>query len=562
MLFRSHAGICYQTVAIDDLPALLPSLRLLLTVGDTEPMDELKALLADWVANGGSWLGVAGVCGLAELFGVEPEQPAPRWRTGGVAVLGEGYLKPIAAHKTLEHLVIPLHFFNGVAVRQAGGTVLATALDAHQRSGERVALVEHSVGKGRTMLICPDVTGSVVSIQQGVAVTRDGISAPDGSASVCDGVLKTDDGGVLDWTFDRQPVPGAGFDAFLQPIADQWRELLIRAILYLASESGVALPVLWLYPRNLPALAHVSHDSDGNDSDCAQALLEALRRAEIESTWCVMAPGYESKVIDEIRDDGHELALHFDAYSEGTEWSEEEVDRQWKQISQLLGERPVTNKNHFLRWEGDTEFFDWLADRGIQLDASKGASKTGEAGFNFGFCHPYFPVDPNGRVLDVLEIPTLSQDLGPFAPYEVIIPVLEAVLKVHGVLHLIFHPAHITKPGVEQNLLELAESAKALGMEWWTGTRLNSWERARRKIEWRHWLSTDESVSVIMVSGDPLEDASIMWLSDSNAKVLVDGRQMPSGEVERWGFIFQSVTLRLAPQRQYRIEIRTNDQEK
>jgi hypothetical protein len=361
---------------------------------------------------------------------------------------------------------------------------------------------------------------------------------------------------VLDWTLDRQPVPGADLSAFLQPIADQWRELLIRAILHLASEAGVALPFLWLYPRNLPALAHMSHDSDGNDTDCARALLASLRRAEIESTWCVVAPGYERNVVDEIRADGHELALHFDAYSEGTEWSENELDSQWKQISELFGEQPITNKNHFLRWEGDTEFFDWLARRGMQLDASKGAAKTGEAGFNFGSCHPHFPVDPNGRPLDVMELPTLSQDIGPFAPYEVIIPILGAVLKTHGVMHLIFHPAHITKPGVEQNLLDIAESAKALGMEWWAAGRLNAWERARRKVEWLNWRSTDEATSVIMRSGDPLEDASVMWLTSGNATILVDKCEMPSANVERWGFAFQTVTLGLARQKEYRIEIR------
>ena len=49
------------------------------------------------------------------------------------------------------------------------------------------------------------------------------------------------------------------------------------------------------------------------------------------------------------------------------------------------------------------EFFDWCAKKGIQLDQSKGASKTGEAGFNFGTCHAYFPVRFNSEKVDVLE---------------------------------------------------------------------------------------------------------------------------------------------------------------
>src|SRR5688500_20191428 len=75
------------------------------------------------------------------------------------------------------------------------------------------------------------------------------------------------------------------------------------------------------------------------------------------------------------------------------------------------GEKPVTNKNHYLRWENDTDIWDWCAKHGIGLDQSKGASKTGEAGFNFGTCHTYFPARFDGSVIDVLELPTPTQDL-------------------------------------------------------------------------------------------------------------------------------------------------------
>ena len=103
-------------------------------------------------------------------------------------------------------------------------------------------------------------------IQQGVCVTRDGVSADDGTVPVSDEVLKSDDGCVLDWILDRQPVPGcAGLKAFTEPIADLWRELLLRTIFFAAEEQKIALPVLWLYPRNLNAIAHLSLDTDFND---------------------------------------------------------------------------------------------------------------------------------------------------------------------------------------------------------------------------------------------------------------------------------------------------------
>src|SRR5690606_10050949 len=147
-----------------------------------------------------------------------------------------------------------------------GAHVAALVLDAHGRETARPALIENTLGNGRCLFVAPDAVGAVVHIQQGVAVTADGVPAPDGAGPRSDGVLKSDDGAVLDWYFDSQEVPGApGLQGFLQPVADQWRELILRAIFYLAETQRVTLPVLWLYPRNLPALAHLSHDTDGND---------------------------------------------------------------------------------------------------------------------------------------------------------------------------------------------------------------------------------------------------------------------------------------------------------
>ena len=540
-----HAGICYSTLAIEDLPDALPGLRLLLTVGETALDEDIAAKLRTWVQEGGAWLSVAGVCGLGDMFGVEVEPPACKSWGGGLGTLGEGYLTLEQAHPALGHLKIPLHYFNGIPVRAVGVTALAGTLDAHGRATSRAAMTEIRVGEGLCLLIAPDVTGTVVRIQQGVAVTRDGVPAPDGTAPNCDNVLKAGDGGVLDWLLDRQPVPGVpGLSAFLQPIADQWREILLRAIFHLAAKQGVPLPVLWLYPRDLPALGHISHDTDGNDPACALAMLEVVESAGINTTWCVLPPGYPAEVIGAIRAAGHELAMHYDAMSEGTEWSETEFDRQWRSLVELFGgDRPVSNKNHFLRWEGDTEFFEWCANRGIQVDESKGATKTGEIGFTFGACHPYFPVDPKGEIIDVLELPVLTQDLLIFAPEKAAEPLMAAALRSHGVLHLLFHPAHIKTAGVADVLLGVVEKVKGQGMEWWPACRINAWERARRKARWSDYSSTSDDASVRFSVADSLPGASIMWLTPADGQFSVNGVVRPSRIVERWGFEFRSVTF-------------------
>jgi hypothetical protein len=524
-----HYGVPHAVLDAGALADALPALRLLVTVGDATPDPDAAAALRAWIEDGGTWIGVGGVAGMPDLFGVEVDPPAYASWGGGIGTLGEGYLKPVSRHPATDHIRTPLHHFNGVPVRALPGTtVLADALDAHQRPTGRAALTEARAGRGRCILIAPDLTGSIVRIRQGIGITRDGVPASDGTAPICDAVLKSGDGFVLDWDFDRQDVPGVpGYRAFLEPQADHWAELLIRSLLYAAHAAQLRLPLLWLYPRDLPALAVLSHDSDGNDPDRARAMLDVVRSAGIRSTWCVQCPGYPPDVIEAIREAGSELAMHYDAMSGDAVWSADTFDRQYRELTGLMGAPPATNKNHYLRWEGDIEFFEWCAEHGIRLDQSKGASKTGEAGYNFGTCHPYLPVRRDGSVIPVYELATPTQDLIVFAPPALAAALTDSVLRTHGVLHLLFHPAHIATAGVADALAGAVRRAQESGMEWWTARELADWEDARRSVQWLRLSEPDSSACVELTAGKPLPDATVLWLD-------------PDGDTERFGFRFSA----------------------
>lgn len=544
-----HAGLFYRTLQPESLHDSLPGLRLLVTIGEGEWPGETQTALRNWVQEGGAWLSLGGVGGLHDLFGVQARQPLYRgvaWG-GQSATLGEGYLQPSEIqHPILAGVPLPLHFFNGLAVLPSEGTrVLAGTLDAHGRAdteGDAYAgIVERQIGKGRCLLVAPDLVGAIVRIQQGNAVTRDGVPARDGSCTVTDGMLKCDDGIALDWILDRQEVPGApGLRCFLEPIADHWRALLLRAIFYLATQHKVPLALLWLYPRNLPALAHLSHDSDHNDPPLARRLLEVTAEENVPATWCIILPGHAPDIIEVIRAGGHELATHYDAVDH--EWSENEFDSQLAGLRQQFGEDPVSNKNHYTRWEGDTEFFGWCLKRGIQIDGSKGPSKFGETGFCFGTSLPFFPVAPDGELLDVLELPFLSQDLQLFISDVVVPPLLEGILKVHGVMHLLFHPSHIGRTEVEQALRNAVRAARDAGLEWWTSRRLNDWERARRGVSWSPQDVT-VPVSCTLLSPLALEDATLLFLNPDGATITIDGAARETLKTVRWGFEFSAATL-------------------
>ena len=302
-------------------------------------------------------------------------------------------------------------------------------------------------------------------------------------------------------------------------------------IFYLAAAANVALPVLWFWPRKLPAIGHLSHDTDGNDSNLAQVLLDTLAAGEVNSTWCVILPGYGTDIMSKIKSAGHEYATHYDAMTPGLPFCEAQFDRQFKELKSLFGQQPVTNKNHYLRWEGDTQLWDWCVKHGIELDQSKGASKTGEAGYNFGTCHPYFPVRFSGETIDILELPTPTQDLFVFAPEAILEPLLAQTKKNHGVLHLLFHPAHFQKPQVVTAMSTAIRRGKEEGLEWWTARQINAWERARRKVSMKEATAT----SVTLHAESPLQDATLLMLAPDKS----------SASFSAWGFDFNAATQSL-----------------
>jgi hypothetical protein len=240
----AHAGLCYERVAFEELGERLDSLRLLVTLGEQQMDTALTRRLADWVRRGGGWLSIGGLCGQQKLLGAQYVAPPFALWVTGPGTLGEGYMDVRADDPALAHAPRPLHFFHGIAVEAREAQVRATSLDAHHRPTQpRPVFLERRIARGRCLLLAADVTGTIVRIQQGVGVTRDGVAAPDGTAPINDGVLKSDDGGVLDWLLDREPVPGVpGLRAFLQPVADQWRELVLRALFDLATTQRVPLP--------------------------------------------------------------------------------------------------------------------------------------------------------------------------------------------------------------------------------------------------------------------------------------------------------------------------------
>lgn len=352
------------------------------------------------------------------------------------------------------------------------------------------ALQQIKYGSGTIERWSIGIPQTIVGLQQGTKpVVEDGTPALDGSANLDEGILKAEDGFELDWILDRAYTE-TGMPYFPHPYADLWKEVIIEHLLKIVLDKGLTLPFLDYWPADVQHVAMISHDSDLNVDESAQITLETLKAENVQTTWCMIAPGYSPSIYDQIKKDGHEIALHYNALEqdEGV-WSEEAFQTQLAWVEKATNtDHTISNKNHYTRFEGWGELYTWCENNGIQVDQSRGPSKKGNIGFLFGTCHPYFPIawaDEKNRLYDVLEIGFLTQDLNhnTLSDVSVIQPFLDGVKRVNGVAHFLFHQYHIYhQPKVREAIVQLITTAKGQGFTFWTSKQINDWERARRRV--------------------------------------------------------------------------------
>ena len=499
-----------------------------------------QALLA-WVNRGGCLVGLGGTSGLAELFGVKGERP-----------LAEGWLKVCGDHPVTRGLRSSLHVFGGYTFMPGAAMPLANA-DTANPLARGSAILENRFGQGRALLLGPDLVFSIVHIQQGISVLQDGKPAPDGSAPINDGVLKAEDGLVLDWQRDRVPAAPDHGPIFLEPVSDELRELILRSIFHLARQQRLLLPVLYYWPRGLDGVGLISHDTDGNDPAKAPAMLEVMRRAQVKSTWLILYPGgYPASFYRQLREQEFEIGIHYDARSGGlhTGWSRENFLFQHQWVRRTTGvEHLYSNKNHYTRWEGRLDFWRWCEEVSMHSDQTRGPSKKGTIGFPLGGSQPYFPLDDESaspRLMNVLEVNLLTQDLVVTCPPEYGPQLLDSAMRHHGVAHFLFHPAHILKPGVADALTKLLDYGRAQGLEWWTNEQIYRWESQRRRVT----ATFDSDSGVTLYSPRPLGQATLLLLRPGpEAQALrVNGQTVPGVRRDLHGFDFDAFTLDLAGQ--------------
>ncbi|KQX48856.1 MULTISPECIES: hypothetical protein [unclassified Paenibacillus] len=517
----SHAGIPFEW--IDELHQILENTYDLILIASAPSHETANDILCRYAERGGIIVSFAGLNGLARQLGFTVKESL----TAGYAQLPEGLgdtrpLRFLGASTWVEQK-------QPADACKEWGTI---ATVPHGISNGPL-LQQFTIGLGKLERWSVDVIGTIVGLQQGTGpVLEDGKPASDGTGNLNDGLLKAEDGIELDWEHDRK-ITDTGKPYFAHPYADLWREVVVAHILRRMIEKQKHVPFSDYWPEGVDKVAMISHDSDRNFDEDAITTIQTLEEAGIHSSWCMMKPGYSAWLYERIEEKGHELALHFNAnINEGGRWDKADFNRQYEWLRDTVQSKVTSNKNHFTRFEGWGELFQWCEECGIESDQTRGPSKLGAAGFLFGTCQPYYPMawsNESNRLYDVLEIGFLTQDIPQFTDASVIVPFLEEVEKVRGVAHFLFHQGRIHRsPEVREALLQTAHIAKERGFTFWTGRQINNWERKRRQMR---ITGLDEIGNVMIITENNEHDAenAVFWRpmlmeEEQEAEQLVEQR--------------------------------------
>ncbi len=518
-----------------------------LLVAEAETVD--TAALTAWVEAGGHLVVTSAVESLANLAGLQAQAHSE----GLVDFADQWAQRPSRALRALGG-----HALTGAP---AEAEVLASWTDGP------AAVVRTRRGAGTVTIFGVDLWQTVVRILQGYPVLADHAPAADGSAPMDEGVLKCEDGLGLDVDADRRTPPGEpavdgsyayihpppyGPPIFDLPQADLWVSVLTQT-LWTGLDAGGAHGWIHYWPAGVPAMAHMSHDSDGNIDEDGQAALDSFAEAEVAVTWCQVYRdnAYSPHIYEQITADGHEHALHYNAMDDAdiAQWGWEQIRDQYAWAQKVTGvEKIRSNKNHYTRWENWTEFYEWCERLGIEIDESRGPSKLGTVGFTFGTAHVDFPMGEvalGNRRMDVLNLPLHTQDLGWAGHLSCRDVILDGAELVHGVAHFLYHGPHLrTKPYVRETCAEVAQLARARGMRWWTAGQINDWERARREISVQVEKSGD-GWQVGIDSTVALAEVGLLLHLDTNDPVAVDGAEIV--EVTRHGRRWHELKVDVTP---------------
>ncbi|MFN3689488.1 MAG: hypothetical protein ACK4UU_01030, partial [Fimbriimonadales bacterium] len=478
----AHAGFLLDWLVPAELPARLPYLSVLITIGHGTFGDATRLALNQFLESGGVWIAVGSPCDAPDLLGVEPQLH----RSGALMHLGEGYACTEVEHPVFQREWGLLHGFGGVAVGAAEGTeVWARWLDPHGRDTGLPALTHRSVGAGHAILYAVHVGETLARIQMGRPVSEPRLLPPDAPLDE-EPHLRSEDASRLDWHLDRAPC-GEETLCFAKPVADMWVESLVRALLWAGQQRGEVVPMVWYYPAFAPAVSVLSVISEPEHADYETPLNHLLTLTGVRAVWCLSEAIHNPNFYRDLAKREHEIGVRFqpdpDHFCRAST-----LQGQVDNLRRFTGVRAITAVQVAdLAWRGCYEFYHYAEQAQIVSDLSRGGFHPQASGFPFGSAHPFRVPNPQRphEPYAVFTVPLTAYRAVEWVSASQANALLDYAAKAHGVYHITISPAVLSAQVQADALMRLVGRSRHLGVEWRTAREVAHWLDARLHIRYK-----------------------------------------------------------------------------
>lgn len=318
--------------------------------------------------------------------------------------------------------------------------------------GKTPGLVQLQHEKGWVLILMMDFAMQLTAMKQGIpTLPQYGVKERFGKVPL---VIETEDlalnGNMLD-----NPVP----------YADIFEKFLMAAI-----EDLIFFPRLWYFPADYDGVFMMSHDDEKRGKKKSMYMVDEEGSRGFTSTFfATCPPGADSrweKAEEDILGKGFDIQWHWNRFPDNIKiYSPEE---QVENFSRITGTKLTSCRIHFLNWGNHyTEPFRVMDKLGILLDSSYGPNKA--KGFVFGTGMPFHPMDTDGNLFSISEIPFQTQEDWAGVTTEYFGELLQNSSQLwHSVIIPLFHPH---------------KTAMNEGRAMW----LNTFHQAREN---NHWITT------------------------------------------------------------------------
>lgn len=533
-----HAGLRYEV--IEDISARDIARFHVLVLCGTDRLNHGEATsVVEWMAKGNSLICSGSAWGMENLLGLQAE----------TVHLSSAIIESGKADRIWPEGATHVRFFGGAGKRNENCEVLAKA-------GEFVAIGRRKSGRAHAIFLAPHVGQTIKLMQYGKSVECDAIGPSDGSAVLDNGVLRAEDGTVLDYETDRCTTDGTKTKFFGYPHSDAIREIFIRAIVQTVDARGLSTPIFWHWPRGAQSAAMLTVDCQEFEREHVDTLRRLFSMFGTPATWMVALPGYSVDVYRAMKAWEHEVGLLY-LTDDNAGWNEEKFKVQWSALSRLSAyPNLISARAYDGRWKGWKTFYDMCEVGGARASLSKGGRQPGTSGFLFGTSHPFVPTRKDGTLSIVTEIPYTVYNPGLVTPDAVCEKIAQQTVMRYGMLHTALPSSAIAEPEAAISLRRLLSVCKHLKTEFMLPELVHRFERGRRQLRVTQKLLEDEGTLVIASDTD-LPGLTVL-VNGPRLTAAVRSKEIHVETVERYGCQFNMIILDVHPKSQIELRVWPN----